>query len=1016
MIPVSLYLKNFLSYGDNVPPLDFTEFDIACLSGENGHGKSALLDAMTWVLWGEARKAVGEKSPSDGLLRIGTTDMQVELVFDLEGDRYRVIRKYQRKKHRKGAPSLEFQVFDETSQGYKSLTEGNISATQEKMNSILRMNYETFINSAFILQGRVDEFTKRNPTQRKAILADILDLSRYEELRELARKHHHDAELAEVGLKQQLEAIDKELHHKPEYEQQLGELSQKLITVDRKLSESEAQRQQFEAHRAELSGKQQQLKYLQQQQQQLQKDTTQLANQIERQEQQLVEVQAILAQEAEILATYHQFVELTAQNGAYEDKRRQQAACLLQQSELEKKMQQARHELEKELEKWRAERAQTQHILDEARQFFQKERDIEEGFRELRTCWEQDELWEEQQTKVAALDQACRQVEQAIVEQRHQLEAQLHILEHRLAELQKIAGTHDPNVKKVQQCQAAVQELEALEKQFETIKDAGIECKTQQEHLEAQKKQLQDKQQELAQKVELLKQSDTPQCPVCKSDLDPQKKVELERHFDEENRQLQDQEAQVGQALQACSRRRDEFADQYKQLKTRIEKLTKSRAQLIAAEHALQESLKAQEQIAELHTEVDTLRRQIQGRDYALDEYKRLAELEQEKEILGYNSQTHQALKQRIKTLRPFEGEYSRLAEFRRRQRDASESLPAVEQDIARIRTALATQDYAHAAQAEFQDVLARIEAIGYAEHVHEQVQQSLQAIQNAPIRKESLAQARKSLAHIRQTFDELLTERQYKNDQLAGLHDQLTALERALEVLPTVDQNLKDMQATLNTLQQERDGLLQQRGTYQNKYDHCQQLETEAGQLKIQQQAAEKNRVIYEKLLHIFSKDGIQAYLIENAVPEIEAEANIILSRLTDNRTSIAIESVKDLKSGGSKETLDIKISDELGTRSYEMYSGGEAFRIDFAIRIALSKLLANRAGTKLKTLVIDEGFGTQDTRGLEQLVEAIKAIREDFEKILVITHLEVLKDAFPVKIEVVKLPDIGSQYQIVH
>ena len=97
-------------------------------------------------------------------------------------------------------------------------------------------------------------------------------------------------------------------------------------------------------------------------------------------------------------------------------------------------------------------------------------------------------------------------------------------------------------------------------------------------------------------------------------------------------------------------------------------------------------------------------------------------------------------------------------------------------------------------------------------------------------------------------------------------------------------------------------------------------------------------------------------------------------------------------------------------------MYSGGEAFRVDFAIRVALSKLLANRAGTQLKTLVIDEGFGTQDARGLEQLVEAIKMISKDFEKILVITHLEALKEAFPVRIEVVKLPDIGSRYQVVH
>jgi exonuclease SbcC len=69
----------------------------------------------------------------------------------------------------------------------------------------------------------------------------------------------------------------------------------------------------------------------------------------------------------------------------------------------------------------------------------------------------------------------------------------------------------------------------------------------------------------------------------------------------------------------------------------------------------------------------------------------------------------------------------------------------------------------------------------------------------------------------------------------------------------------------------------------------------------------------------------------------------------LTNNSTQISIESLRDLKSGGIKETLDIKISDELGIRDYELYSGGEAFRIDFSLRIALSKLLTRRAGTKL-------------------------------------------------------------------
>jgi len=117
--------------------------------------------------------------------------------------------------------------------------------------------------------------------------------------------------------------------------------------------------------------------------------------------------------------------------------------------------------------------------------------------------------------------------------------------------------------------------------------------------------------------------------------------------------------------------------------------------------------------------------------------------------------------------------------------------------------------------------------------------------------------------------------------------------------------------------------------------------------------------------------------------------------------------------KAGDVREALEIRIADELGTRPYENYSGGEQFRVNFAIRIALSKLLARRAGAQLQTLVVDEGFGTQDDRGRQRLVEAINAVQEDFERILVITHISELRDAFPARIEVTKTPE-GSTLEV--
>ncbi len=150
-------------------------------------------------------------------------------------------------------------------------------------------------------------------------------------------------------------------------------------------------------------------------------------------------------------------------------------------------------------------------------------------------------------------------------------------------------------------------------------------------------------------------------------------------------------------------------------------------------------------------------------------------------------------------------------------------------------------------------------------------------------------------------------------------------------------------------------------------------------------------------------------------AVPEIEDRANTLLECLTDGKMHVRLETLKDKKTGGTKETLDIKITDEQGVaRPYETFSGGEGFRVNFALRIALAQLLAERSGVRVRTLVIDEGFGTQDQQGIQNLVEAIQAIQDDFDKILVITHLPELKEVFPVRIEVEKDPVEGSRFEV--
>jgi exonuclease SbcC len=174
----------------------------------------------------------------------------------------------------------------------------------------------------------------------------------------------------------------------------------------------------------------------------------------------------------------------------------------------------------------------------------------------------------------------------------------------------------------------------------------------------------------------------------------------------------------------------------------------------------------------------------------------------------------------------------------------------------------------------------------------------------------------------------------------------------------------------------------------------------------------------VHQELAIAFGKNGIQALMIENILPQLEAEANHILARLTGNQLHIQFVTQRAGRRASKKttkliDTLDILIADANGTRPYETYSGGEAFRINFSIRLALARLLAQRAGTSLQMLIVDEGFGTQDAEGCDRLIAAINAISSDFSCILTVTHMPQFKEAFQTRIEVRKTEG-GSQLSL--
>jgi exonuclease SbcC len=341
----------------------------------------------------------------------------------------------------------------------------------------------------------------------------------------------------------------------------------------------------------------------------------------------------------------------------------------------------------------------------------------------------------------------------------------------------------------------------------------------------------------------------------------------------------------------------------------------------------------------------------------------------------------------------------NRLNEERKR-------LTEIEQRLARKEFAATEQQ----ALARVEEELARLD---YDAPQHEEVRHRLTELEKYESPKRKLEEADRLISQEREALHKVEEASQELHLRLEAENQKSQALSKELDALPELTIDLTQAEADYQALTAQQKQAQELLWQVKSKLERCSELEIKRKEKEKLFNQASREEKLYRDLAQAFGKKGIQALLIETALPEIEAEANRLLGRMTDNRMHVKIETQKPTKKGELQETLDITIADELGTRNYEMFSGGEAFRINFAVRIALSKLLARRAGAPLPTLIIDEGFGTQDISGIEKIKEAINSIQDDFDKILVITHMEEMRDAFPTRIDVVKTAE-GSTIEV--
>jgi exonuclease SbcC len=863
MIPIHLSIYGFLSYRDPVE-IDFRRIDLACVSGSNGAGKSSLLDAVTWALFGQARKR------DDSLINAQSGTAMVSLVFEFEGNLYRV----QRSKTREKTAMLEFQIWQgldriqpnlpEALGEWKPLTERTLRETEERIRQTLRMDYDTFTNASFFLQGKADQFTQQAPGDRKRILSSILGLEVWEVYRQQAAERRRQVELEIAIVEARLREINAELVQEPARKERMSSLEQEL---KRARAARRAQEKLVEgAHR----------------------------------------IAATLEQQQRLVETIGR--QWKAAEGRWQEAR-------------------------KRLEERQQERSGYLEILKRAEQ-------VETEYRAWLKAREMLGKWDETANRFHE-QQLRRQAPLAEIEaERARLEQETQTLLKQRSQLANQDLEIARLIPEIVQLNQRVAEAEAKLARRAELEASLQAARQQQADARAENPRLKEEMQRIKERIERLKEVEGALCPLCGQPLSAEQRQELLSALHREGTEMGDRYRANLALLRESDARVSELEAQITGL-SQVEVGLRSLMQTLAQNNARFEGLRKQKDDWEANGAVrlSAIQATLEQETYAVEARRRLAEIDAELRAIGYDAAAHDAIRQQELRGRESEAAQRRLGEARA-------ALEPLEREISELCLEVARQESEVSVQREEYDRAAA-----------------------------SLESAREQAPDLEAAEKELLAIQEREN----LLNQQVGAARQEVAVL----EDLKSQRI----IQEARRAELARR----------------SGQYKLLERA--------------FGKDGVPALLIEQALPEIESKANDLLDRLSGGNMSVRFITqapYKDQNRRDLKETLDIQISDSAGTRDYEMYSGGEAFRVNFAIRLALSEVLAQRAGARLQTLVIDEGFGSQDAQGRQRLIEAINLVRADFAKILVITHIEELKDVFPSRIEVEKT-ERGSLVRIV-
>ena len=532
----------------DIPAFEDVSFSVAAgefvlLKGANGAGKSSLLEAITWVVWGKSRVAT-----EDDIINGGAKSVRVDFDFSCNGQTYRVIRSRTRGR----SSSLEFQV--ETKAGnFRSITAKGLRATQEEVISCLKLDYDTFTNSAYLRQGRADEFMLRRPSDRKQVLADLLKLDRYEKLSGKAKDTAKEYKGKIEQLEQNLEPLAIQLTKREEIAAELSQVKQELARLQETQEHTRKKSEQLRAIDYQRETWEKQLTIQQAQSHNLTLDCDRTTKDISSLQGQLRSINSLIQQEAGIVAGYNQLIAGQTQEKDLSEKFAIYQELQQDKQQLERQLVQQKNELNLQINQLQTRLESIEQQEQENAKTIAKIKDVEPALARLKASRQELAQLDKLQQYISPLTKRKLDVETQISREEAKLLARLEQLS---ISTKKLAEDIEKVPEKRNQLLTVDAQIEELNKRrvYQTrVKEKGTERREFQTKLQENQRIYERQIYELNQKIQMLTNPDAS-CPLCDRALDEHHRHQVIDKTEQKQQEIEEQIWVIREQLSTCDR------------------------------------------------------------------------------------------------------------------------------------------------------------------------------------------------------------------------------------------------------------------------------------------------------------------------------------------------------------------------------------------------------------------------------------------------------------------------------